>query len=451
MDAITIIDASGQPVPPEDVAALLDTRGWRIAPRDARPRRDRSLATTFFEDATAPYLLARVVEYACPEAYVDKPHGYSRIRGSWSGGILKVGCVNKAFLKAISYYETLDLSDLGPSKPHGFRATVPPWLATLGRRFQNVTTLYDGGYDNGQCGEDFDEYGGAQSTKAIVALAASFPRLKSLELGRFDDIQALCSAILEEQRAGRLRGLDSLRLSSRGWPLEADERQRVKLVLDNFLQHLHPPTSGFQIILSEWGLYNQIMVAGQEYSWVPSLYALIERGADIIGYPIIDEVLYDAYFPDPQINDMGYEHAGAFCQCVEKLLGLGANPNIRSTNNYPSLFPLERLLNYLVVARRRRISGSDPDYVARREEGLRQYLFPLCVRLLDLLLRHGAVRLPPGATRYCLIGPSDRDWILARPECTERVQQEVLARASANEPGIDHHGVHGVLEWSSPG
>ena len=355
--------------------------------------------------ALPPYLLATVIDYAC--APYDVVPKCCRL-----GELICFGCACKSFLAALKYVEILRLDLIGRSALN-FQANaagnsllcaeydghVRRWCDIASRRLNGVLRFGDG--------EDVRVYNSSQ-TRMIVNCAASFPNLEELDICNGEPM-ALCAEIVENVRAGRLRCLRRLVLEGPLYPPAVEPAQAMFAFRD--LVGSIPSDRGMDVLLH--GVYPKLLFNAGEYdAWSSQFWALVAQGADMHSRPILCE------FFDACVIEGPWPHED-FYRLFEKLLvEHHVNPNARG-EYYPGgprwtvlwmvLNVVQDLIYYLD-----RYTDSEPD--------LHDPYFSFSMRIIDLLVAHGAVSSgesePVNDARLS-------SWILARQDCTSRVQEAV--------------------------
>ena len=376
-----------------------------------------------------PYLLSHVLEFGTDQDFTC---------------LFRFGEVSRAFLEALAFVEVLHVDPLhlvrNGTEPmeyddvfisHRYDTRIKRWCGLARARFKNVKRMHDGG----GWGKTYN----AAQTREIIDCAASFPHLTKLEL--FDtEPAAACASIAAHVRAGRFTRLECLDFqdppgNSDGLPCfrrrlenSADAREVLTLALRDLFSHL-PANVVLDIHLGgNWGtgLYPWLLERDDEYdTWRSELIELIDsRGADVRASPsILVRFLDDLRFvPDEGYNEWNHEHLERAYSTIEALLERGANPSL-----FGGWKGKESPLSCVACALNSSIDQRYPSNVGPRAESLRRML----VRILDLLLRNGAVDdSRPGlftggyATHFHRMGV----WLLARQDCPPPLRQELRRR-----------------------
>ena len=425
-------------------------------------------------------ILGIVVEYACPDPQRGSRRDVARWYGSLLGGLLLVGCVNRSFLEALKYVSTLAVDNLTncPSARDLIEDPIPfdPRFAdrTMDARFDGhvqrwcdiASRRLGGGVLRMTCYSS--RVYGPDQTRRIVDCAASFSGLEELVIY---DVDPLCfwQQLRIHLRAGRLGCLRSLAFY---WTHHFDYfylREEVRLAFRDLLKEL-PVELAMGLLLK--GLYPRLLMnfdrrasevlldrsaeaaetarLGQE-EWGRALFELVSRGADIRSRPILHEALdvltrelrhLDCYTRPFIPSDAQFV---CLYETLEALIARGADPHLCPEDRgctvlYDVLGTLNDTLDYT-------------RHSPYRREKL-EPLFGFAMRLIDLLVRHGATsfsdafieeglcqlervagaddvpfyRLGDDAPRGYDVGRL-QDWIRARPDCTPPIQ-EALRRGN---------------------
>lgn len=361
--------------------------------------------------ALPPYLLATVIDYAC--APYDVVPKCCRL-----GELICFGCACKSFLAALKYVEILRLDLIGRSALN-FQANaagnsllcaeydghVRRWCDIASRRLNGVLRFGDG--------EDVRVYNSSQ-TRMIVNCAASFPNLEELDICNGEPM-ALCAEIVENVRAGRLRCLRRLVLEGPLYPPAVEPAQAMFAFRD--LVGSIPSDRGMDVLLH--GVYPKLLFNAGEYdAWSSQFWALVAQGADMHSRPILCE------FFDACVIEGPWPHED-FYRLFEKLLvEHHVNPNARG-EYYPG-GPRWTVLWMVLNAVQEVIydlDRGDTDSLPDRHD---PYL-SFSMRILDLLVAHGAVSSGEsvGDSQSEPVNDELSSWILARQDCTSRVQEAV--------------------------
>ena len=358
--------------------------------------------------------------------------------------LFRVCEVSRAFLEALAFVEVLHVDALhlvsNGTEPmeyddvlisHRYDTLITRWCKLARARFKKVKRMHDGG----GWGTTYN----AAQTREIIDCAASFPHLTKLELFDCEPVAA-CASIVAHVRAGRFTRLECLDISDppgnrHGLPCfrshletSADARGVIKLALRDLFSHL-PANVVLDIHLGGYwgtGLYSWLLERDDEYdTWRSELIELIDsRGADVRASPsILVRFLDDLRFvPAEGYNDWNHGHLERAYSTIEALLERGANPSL-----FGGWKGKESPLSCVACALNSSIDQRYSSNVGPRAESLRRML----VRILDLLLRNGAVDdSRPGlftggsATHFRRMGV----WLLARQDCPPPLRQELRRR-----------------------
>ena len=377
-----------------------------------------------------PYLLSRVLEYGAGRDF---------------SFVLRLGGVSKAFLEALAFVKVLHVDwrqdkrhEREPSRrmaydgvllSHSYDTPVRRWLEVARSRLKNVTYMHDGG----GIGPTFN----AEQTRAIIDCAASFPHLTKLQLSDCEPVAA-CASIAAHVRAGRFTRLECLDISdpcaNYGGPClyqylyaSAEARQSVKWAMRDLFSHLPVNLALYMHLGGDWrGMYPWLMEEDDEYdTWRSELIGLINRGADLTAHPTLIIFLDELRFvPSRNYNSWTAAHLDTAFNTIKLLLDRGADPGesltCRWRGTYGPLSCLVRGLNGSVGFANRRPDLADPA----------EPVYRMLMRTIDLFLRHGAV--DNSLTLYRTTHVTNIDigaWILARPDCTQLLREDVLRHA----------------------
>ena len=377
-------------------------------------------------------LLGSIVKYACP--YVSR--GYGGYEGPYLATFLRVGCTNRGFLEAVQQVEQMrvDVMDrIGrdvyiAARSHGFLdarwdGVVARWCDIASRRFRNVRRFSEGGRGTGFS---------PTQTKAIVDCAASFPNLEELVL--YDcEIVSSCVSIVANVRRGKFRHLRRLELAACSGPMNLNEmmatdskRQIANFVIRELISQV-PPDLGVEVLMME--STHRLLGKDHEWDlWASTFLDLVSRGADLRSRRIFKDLvsIYD-YFTvatPPARFDMHYN-------LVEQLLAVHRiDPNYCEVAEAPwGRFRRPPLYHFVgLIATGRMMIESDEEYGPAQEDPVAlEPRFRFYMRVIDLLLRHGARCSSADLLDF---DPGDEDeamkeWILARPDCTQRIREAI--------------------------
>ena len=243
---------------------------------------------------------------------------------------------------------------------------------------------------------------GPDQTRMIVDLAASFPCLEELEIDEVDPV-VFCEQVRAHLRAGRLSGLRSLvfEWNDSTYSFSRATRREVKSNIRDLMSEL-PVDRAMDLLLR--GLYPRLLMnPGPEYfdrpgeeadiarlgqeEWGRALFELVSRGADIRSRPILHEALdvltrelrhLDCYTRPFIPSDAQFV---CLYETLEALIARGADPHLCPEDRgctvlYDVLGTLNDTLDYT-------------RHSPYRREKL-EPLFGFAMRLIDLLVRHGA-------------------------------------------------------------
>ena len=393
-----------------------------------------------------PYLLSRVLEYGAGRDF---------------SFVLRLGGVSKAFLEALAFVKVLHVDwrqdkrhEREPSRrmaydgvllSHSYDTPVRRWLEVARSRLKNVTYMHDGG----GIGPTFN----AEQTRAIIDCAASFPHLTKLQLSDCAPAAA-CASIAAHVRAGRFTRLECLDISdpcaNYGGPClyqylyaSAEARQSVKWAMRDLFSHLPVNLALYMHLGGDWrGMYPWLMEEDDEYdTWRSELIGLINRGADLTAHPTLIIFLDELRFvPSRNFNAWTDAHLDTAFNTIELLLDRGADPRASDDSPWRGTYgPLSCLLWGL--------KGSVGYARSQPHLGDREPLFQKLMRTIDLFFRLGAATDLSDAS-FLLYRREHRTeidfgaWILARPDCTQLLREDVLrhARLHRDNPQRDSAG-----------
>ena len=450
--------------------ASLSAGAAAAADGDERPG-DQRIGTLVDKISTLPSeILGSVIEYACPDPRWKPIRGWC---GSLLGGLLLVGCVNRSFLEALKYVSALAVDNLTvcPSARALIRNPIPfhsPFSRrTMDARFDghvqrwcDIASRRLGGVLRMSSYSSSRVYGPDQ-TRSIVDCAASFPGLQELVIY---DVDPLCfwQQLRMHLRAGRFNGLRRLVFQ---WNHNFDYfylREAVKLAFRDLLKQL-PVELAIELLLDSSGLYPRLLMnPGPEYfdrpgeeadiarlgqeEWGRTLFELVSRGADISSRPILHEAL-DVITKEIRLRTFTIgswapsdAQLGCLYETLEALIARGSDPLLCPEDRgctvlHDVLGTLDNALDY-----------------TRGSEGRNRRcepLFGFAMRLIDLLVRHGATSfsdafIDEGLCQLERVAGADgvpfyrlsdddtlpeydpsrplQDWIRARPDCTPSIR-----------------------------
>ena len=380
-----------------------------------------------------PYLLSRIIEYGAGRDF---------------SFVLRLGGVSKAFLEALAFVEVLHVDVLqdqrfarhpselmeydGVLLSHRYDDSFKRWCEVACARLRNVTFMHDGG----GIGSTFN----ATQTREIIGCAASFPNLTGLLLSDCDPSTA-CASIAAHVRDGRFTRLKCLDISDPvpnfGGPClyyhlveSAEARQSVKRAMRDLFGHLPVNLALSMHLGGEWvGLYPWLLEQDDEYdTWRSELIELIDRGADLATTSTLIRFLDDLRFvPSANYNDWNHAHLETAFSTIKMLLDRGADARTNLSGHWRG-----NALNCLVNG----LNGSIG--LEHRRPELAEPLYRVLMRTIDLLLRHRVVDNSLSLYRTTHVTNIDIGaWILARPDCTQLLRQDVLRHAMLHrdDPG----------------
>ena len=377
-------------------------------------------------------LLGSIVKYACP--YVSR--GYGGYEGPYLATFLRVGCTNRGFLEAVQQVEQMrvDVMDqIGSevyiaARSHGFLdarwdGVFERWCDIASRRFRNVRRFCEGGRGTGFS---------PTQTKTIVDCAASFPNLEELVL--YDcEIVSSCVSIVANVRRGKFRHLRRLELAACSGPMNLNEimateskRQITNFVIRELISQV-PPDLGVEVLMMD--STHRLLDKDHEWDlWASTFLDLVSRGADVRSRRIFKDLVriyeYFTLATPPARFDTHYtvvEQLLAvhrvdpnYCEVAEAAWGRFRRP------------PLHHFVD--LIAAGRMIIESDDEFGPAQEDPVAlEPRFCFLMRVIDLLLRHGA-RCSAADLLDFESGEEDvamKNWILARPDCTQRTREAI--------------------------
>ena len=397
-----------------------------------------------------PYLLSHALEFTVG-------YGDSSVFTS----LFRVSEVSRAFLEALAFVKVLHVDwrrdtreDREPSRrmaydgvllSHSYDTPVRRWCEVARSRLKNVTYMNDGG----GIGPTFN----AEQTRAIIDCAASFPHLTQLQLSDCEPVAA-CASIAAHVRAGRFMRLECLDMDETCTNLNGpclwrhlltseEAMQSAKRAIRDLVSHV-PVNLALYVHLGgeSRGMYPWLMEEDDEYdTWRSELIGLINRGADLTAHPTLIMFLDELRFvPSRNYNAWTDAHLDTAFNTIELLLDRGADPRASDDSPWRGTYgPLSCLLWGL--------KGSVGYARSQPHLGDREPLFQKLMRTIDLFFRLGAATDLSDAS-FLLYRREHRTeidfgaWILARPDCTQLLREDVLrhARLHRDNPQRDSAG-----------
>jgi len=403
----------------------------RLRQREARRGGEQRAVTTL--SSLPAELLGSVLEYACPS--VVREYGYD---GSWLGSFLLVGCTNSTFLEALKYVGKLEIDVMHtrwPDELGKYQAMLPArcdadvrrWCEIASRRLRHVRVACVGGGRNAFT---------PVQAKLIVDCAASFPHLQHLEIHGLE-AASCCMSITANLHAGRFSNLRRLKIEYPSGDLSIlstrnsstfNVRRIAKFAFDELVSQLAPDL-GIDVLVN--GVYPTLIEIGDEDTWdlwATTFFDLVAKGADVRSRSILRELAAMHEWP---YDNASQKKMDVYYRTVETLLTVHrVDPNIwsgRTCGKYISDRPVLWMMLDSLAATRSRLEG-DSDYdISPSEEdpAVLEPVFRFLMRTIDLLVRHGARSSLADLSGY---EPDDLDaklrrWILARPDCTQRMRE----------------------------
>ena len=374
-----------------------------------------------------PELLASIVEYAFPYNH------RLLYKGSWLGGLLRFGCTNSSFLESLKYVGRLEIDFMDQRwgtngfeeneyvLPARYDADVKRWCDIASRRLRHVVVVHVGRGSN-----TFNPV----QTKSIVDCAASFPTLKDFEI-KLGEAVATCMSVAANVRAGRFRNLRRLNLDCGQGdmsilktknPATFKARRTAKFAFEDLISQL-PPDRGMDVLVL--GQYQWLMEIGDEDGWdqwVSMFFDLVSKGADVHSRAIIGEIAH--FLEAPYDGYRSPQRMDTFYSTVERLLtvhGVDINAPYEFTPHWIRP-PLWLILDGFAGVREELLlfdEDGDPDAF--------EPLFRSFMRVLDLVVQHGARSSFDDLNLNDMIHVNDElsNWILARPDCTQRIREAI--------------------------